>query len=76
MCPIIIIKFKVVKLKQKKRELSILRTHLKHKMMKSSGGKAPQNNAVVDDRQWIRRVKQEEINMIDSFSGAKLDQIN
>ena len=46
-------------------------------MMKSTGGgKAALNNAVVDDRQWIRRVKQEEINMIDSFSGAKLDQIN
>ena len=28
------------------------------------------------DRQWIRRVKQEEINMIDSYSGSKVDQIN
>ena len=32
---------------------------------------ASKNNSVVADRQWIRRVKQEEINMIDSFSGPK-----
>lgn len=43
-------------------------------MMK--GSKAGAGNAVVNDRQWIRRVKQEEINMIDSFTGPKLDQIN
>ena len=34
------------------------------------------SNNVQCDRQWIRRVKQEEINMIDSFSGNKLDAIN
>ena len=43
-------------------------------MMRS--GKGGPSNAVVNDRQWIRRVKQEEINMIDSFTGPKLDQIN
>lgn len=32
-------------------------------------------NTVVDDRQWVRRVKQEEINMIDSFAGPKKDTI-
>ena len=42
-------------------------------MMRSG---AKNSNAVVDDRQWIRRVKQEETNMIDSFTGPKLDQIN
>ena len=44
-------------------------------MMRSGKG-AANPNAVVNDRQWIRRVKQEEINMIDSFTGPKLDQIN
>lgn len=43
-------------------------------MMKSGGAK--QSNSVVSDRQWIRRVQQEEINMIDSFSGDKLATIN
>ena len=41
-----------------------------------SGKGAMNQNSVVNDRQWIRRVKQEEINMIDSFTGPKLDQIN
>ena len=31
-------------------------------------GKGALINAVVDDRQWVRRVKQEEINMIDSMA--------
>ena len=44
--------------------------------MKSSVSKIGASNTVVADRQWIRRVKQEEINMIDSFSGSKLDAIN
>ena len=44
-------------------------------MMRSGKG-AMNQNSVVNDRQWIRRVKQEEINMIDSFTGPKLDQIN
>ena len=39
-----------------------------------SGKGAANPNAVVNDRQWIRRVRQEEINMIDSFTGPKLDQ--
>ena len=39
--------------------------------------KAPVRDvAVVVDRQWIRRVKQEEINMVDSFGGQMLDKIN
>jgi len=38
-------------------------------MMKSSVSKIGASNTVVADRQWIRRVKQEEINMIESFSG-------
>lgn len=46
-------------------------------MKKSSGGSYPANvNSVVADRQWIRRVQQEEINMIDSFSGTKAATIN
>ena len=44
--------------------------------MMRSGKAAMNQNSVVNDRQWIRRVKQEEINMIDSFTGPKLDQIN
>ena len=40
-------------------------------MMRSGKSGAP--NSVVQDRQWIRRVKQEEINMIDSFSGQRAD---
>ena len=43
-------------------------------MMKSGGTKGS-SNTVMNDRQWIRRVKQEEINMIDSFSGPKANQI-
>ena len=35
--------------------------------MRPSNGKS--SNPVVNDRQWIRRVKQEEINMVDSFTG-------
>ena len=39
-------------------------------------GKTGMNaNTVVADRQWIRRVKQEEINMIDSYAGPMRDQI-
>ena len=37
--------------------------------------KSDLSNNVVSDRQWIRRVKQEEINMIDSFAGPKRDTI-
>ena len=44
-------------------------------MMKSGGAKGA-SNGVMQDRQWIRRVKQEEINMIDSFTGPKRDQID
>ena len=44
---------------------------VKQKMMRSGKSGAP--NTVVQDRQWIRRVKQEEINMIDSFSGQRAD---
>ena len=33
------------------------------------------SNNVVSDRQWVRRVKQEEINMIDSFTGPKREKI-
>ena len=43
-------------------------------MMRSTTNKNG-NNTVVTDRQWIRRVKQEEINMIDSFSGPKKETI-
>lgn len=41
-------------------------------------GKGALINAVVDDRQWVRRVKQEEINMIDSMAaqGALLGTNN
>ena len=34
------------------------------------------SNNVVSDRQWVRRVKQEEINMIDSFTGPKREKID
>ena len=39
------------------------------KMMRSTTNKAAFGNNVQADRQWIRRVKQEEYNMIDSYSG-------
>ena len=39
--------------------------------------KAPiRDPAVTIDRQWVRRVKQEEINMVDSFGGQMLEKIN
>lgn len=44
--------------------------------MKSGAGTKQSNNTVVSDRQWIRRVQQEEINMIDSFHGNRLANIN
>lgn len=44
-------------------------------MQKSAKG-GPSSNTVVADRQWIRRVKQEEINMIDSYAGAMRGQID
>ncbi len=47
------------------------------KMMRSTTNKAAFGNNVQADRQWIRRVKQEEYNMIDSYSGPtkqKIDQ--
>ena len=43
-------------------------------MMKANKG--PSGNNVVADRQWVRRVKQEEYNMIDSFGGRMQDKIN
>ena len=45
-------------------------------MKKSAQSNSKQSDSVINDRQWIRRVQQEEINMIDSFSGKKLDNIN
>ena len=38
--------------------------------------KGASGNNVVADRQWVRRVKQEEYNMIDSFGGRMQDKIN
>lgn len=41
-----------------------------------ANNKAPKGNSVVADRQWVRRVKQEEYNMIDSFGGRMQDKID
>lgn len=45
--------------------------------MKSKTGNsaAAGRNVVMADRQWIRRVKQEEQNMIDSYAGPMRDRI-
>ena len=44
--------------------------------MKPSNAAQSSPNVVVADRQWVRRVKQEEINMIDSFAGQNFEKIN
>ena len=44
-------------------------------MMRSRLGPSS-NNTVVADRQWIRRVKQEELNMIDSYAGPAREKID
>ena len=41
-----------------------------------ANNKGPKGNTVVADRQWVRRVKQEEYNMIDSFGGRMQDKID
>ena len=43
-------------------------------MMRSKLGPSS-NNTVVADRQWIRRVRQEELNMIDSYAGPAQERI-
>jgi len=43
--------------------------------MRSSASKVNQGNSVQADRMWIRRVKQEEYNMIDSYTGPMKNQI-
>ena len=43
--------------------------------MRSSTSKVNQGNSVQADRMWIRRVKQEEYNMIDSYTGPMKNQI-